>query len=354
MQAHKYAPIAFEKQLTVVPTPLRVMDKKIVVWRNYKTLVVQSDRCPHRGAKMSGGSVVGNTLECPYHGWRFDASGKCTFIPQKHGKSKIPKACNIETFDSIVHNGVLWAALDPPTAASPDIVAQHPTSFSPLTPAMKDYTRSNDYLVTDYAFDAPFNYFFQIENLLDPAHLDFVHDGFQGSRARASPIHLKFKKINEREISGYFEFEHPDTPDLYIRFIKPYVVDVSVIDPTSRAVMRKNIIFVAPSTPSSSRVLFRDVAFKRMLTSNPFIQSHLNLLFHMLPNKVSEEHHQLLTSTFIDGIMDQDIRALTGQQDNVGSGKQNYLAGNFVMPCESDTLIREFRKWCASEQCHII
>jgi len=325
------------------------MDKNVVVWRNYNTLVVQRDRCPHRGAKMSSGSVVGSTLECPYHGWRFDATGKCTFIPQKHGKSKIPKACNIETFDSIVHNGVLWTAFEAPTAA-----AAAATKPSRRVPPMKDYTQSDEYLVTDYAFDAPFNYFFQIENLLDPAHLDFVHDGFQGSRMRASPIRLKFKKINDREISGYFEFDHPDTPDLYIRFIKPYVVDVSVIDPTSRAVMRKNIIFVAPSSPTSSRVLFRDVAFKHKLTANPFVQSHLNLLFYMLPNKVSEEHHQLLTSKFIDGIMDQDIRALTGQQENVGPGKKNYLAGNFVMPCESDTLIREFRKWCASEQCHVI
>lgn len=337
MLQSKFVPIAFEKQVSIIPDALKILQKDVVIWKNIKRVIVQQDRCPHRGAKMSKGHVIDNTIECPYHGWRFNTQGTCTFIPQKKKDSKIPKACSIPTYDSFVHNGVIWAAID-----SSSSEAMLPSDLH-----MKDYTKSSEYLVTDYQFDAPFNYFLQIENLLDPAHLDFVHDGYQGNRARACPISLKFKKVNAREISGYFVFDHPETPDLYIRFLKPSVVDVSIIDPIIRKVIRKNIIFITPSTDTTSRVLFRDVAFKDKITNNLFVQSHLDLLFRLVPDKVSNEHNQLLTRTFIQNIMEQDIQALSGQQDNIGPGKQNYLDTKFVMPCESDDLIREFRKWCA-------
>ena len=39
--------------------------------------------CPHMGANLAvGGRVVGDCIECPFHGWQFRGSdGKCTKIP---------------------------------------------------------------------------------------------------------------------------------------------------------------------------------------------------------------------------------------------------------------------------------
>ena len=38
--------------------------------------------CPHLGANLSvGGTVKGDCVQCPFHGWEFDAKGVCRRIP---------------------------------------------------------------------------------------------------------------------------------------------------------------------------------------------------------------------------------------------------------------------------------
>ena len=40
------------------------------------------DICPHRGVPLSAGKILAeNTVECPYHGWRFRRDGVCSAIP---------------------------------------------------------------------------------------------------------------------------------------------------------------------------------------------------------------------------------------------------------------------------------
>lgn len=47
--------------------------------------------CPHLGASLSaGGRVLGNCIECPFHGWRFDGdTGKCNHIPYAENSKNI-------------------------------------------------------------------------------------------------------------------------------------------------------------------------------------------------------------------------------------------------------------------------
>ena len=40
------------------------------------------DICPHRAAPLSAGKVLPeNSVECPYHGWRFKPDGVCSLVP---------------------------------------------------------------------------------------------------------------------------------------------------------------------------------------------------------------------------------------------------------------------------------
>jgi phenylpropionate dioxygenase-like ring-hydroxylating dioxygenase large terminal subunit len=69
------------------------------------------EACPHRLASMSIGKVNADkgTISCRYHGWEFDATGKCTHIPNASSQSsaKNPRACSVG-YPAEVRAGLLW------------------------------------------------------------------------------------------------------------------------------------------------------------------------------------------------------------------------------------------------------
>ena len=67
------------------------------------------DACPHRLAPLSQGRVDAATgcLECPYHGWQFDATGACTKIPQ--GTPDTTTKAGATTLPSMVCGDLIWA-----------------------------------------------------------------------------------------------------------------------------------------------------------------------------------------------------------------------------------------------------
>ena len=56
--------------------------QRIVVWRGEDNIVRSLDAfCPHMGADLSNGEVIGNELRCYFHRWKFDGDGRLTDIP---------------------------------------------------------------------------------------------------------------------------------------------------------------------------------------------------------------------------------------------------------------------------------
>ena len=60
----------------------RLLDRRVAVYRGHDGVVhVLYARCPHLGANLGLGTVVGNNLRCPFHHWAFAADGRCADIP---------------------------------------------------------------------------------------------------------------------------------------------------------------------------------------------------------------------------------------------------------------------------------
>ncbi|MDH4415559.1 MAG: Rieske (2Fe-2S) protein [Rhizobium sp.] len=97
-----------------------------VVWRDDKGEIhVWEDRCPHRGMRMSFGFVRGDHIACLYHGWRYDTSGQCRYIPA-HPDLDVPQTIKVPTFAATERAGIIWMALEGADAA--DLSTLHETA----------------------------------------------------------------------------------------------------------------------------------------------------------------------------------------------------------------------------------
>ena len=74
------------------------------------TPVVMDARCWHMGADLAQGSIAGDQIVCPFHGWQYAASGNCVHIP---GQSEIPRCARQRTYCAHEFAGRVFAFLGP-------------------------------------------------------------------------------------------------------------------------------------------------------------------------------------------------------------------------------------------------
>lgn len=75
-------------------TPIRALGRDMVAFRTESGVISVLDaHCPHQGAHLGyGGTIKGESIECPFHKWCFDTSGKCQNIPYSNTVPKGKKA----------------------------------------------------------------------------------------------------------------------------------------------------------------------------------------------------------------------------------------------------------------------
>ncbi len=125
------------------------------------------DVCPHRAAPLSAGRLVGDTVECPYHGWRFrTADGVCSAIPSLvEGQETRPEAIRVRRYPVRESQGLVFVymAADPRAAGEPEA----PPRVFPGA------VGGRPKLVESLVFDAHVDH--AVVGLMDPAHGPYVH-----------------------------------------------------------------------------------------------------------------------------------------------------------------------------------
>lgn len=91
------------------PLTVTRLGRRMVLWRDRAGRVVATDaRCPHRGADLGQGRVIDGQIECPYHGFRFDASGACTLVPCEGRDYAIPAGLAVTPYTVAERYGLVW------------------------------------------------------------------------------------------------------------------------------------------------------------------------------------------------------------------------------------------------------
>jgi phenylpropionate dioxygenase-like ring-hydroxylating dioxygenase large terminal subunit len=158
------------------PLPVSWLGEPLVLWHDGAEVRAFTDRCPHRGARLSMGRVDGGLLECPYHGWRFAADGHCRLVPALPGFIPPPdhRATSWPVREA---HGLVWVA----GARAGDDAPHAPPLLADLPPRR---VLCGPY---DVATSAPR----AVENFLDTAHFGLVHEGWLGARDRLEVPHYQ-------------------------------------------------------------------------------------------------------------------------------------------------------------------
>jgi phenylpropionate dioxygenase-like ring-hydroxylating dioxygenase large terminal subunit len=144
--------------------------------------VALEDRCSHRGFPLHKGKLVGDTLECGYHGLVFDCSGRCVRVP---GQPQVPQAASIRSYPLIEQWGWIWIWM-----GDLALVGETPlTDFHWLDDPGWGAKAERLYIKSDYRLI--------LDNLLDLSHLTFVHPGTIGSAANVERARVQNELTDE-------------------------------------------------------------------------------------------------------------------------------------------------------------
>ena len=125
------------------------------------------DCCPHRHVKLSHGRVVGDRIECSYHGWQFKSSGECAAVPYLAANQKLPN-CKIRQYSVQEQDGFIW--LFPG-----NVETLQAKSIKPLS--IPEWEHLN-YIATVSVIECKAHYSYLIENLMDMYH-GHLHQDWQ-------------------------------------------------------------------------------------------------------------------------------------------------------------------------------
>jgi 5,5'-dehydrodivanillate O-demethylase oxygenase subunit len=166
-------PIAVAKELTAEhPTKfVRVLGEDLVIFRATNgRLGLIDDRCAHRGASLSYGRVEERGIACAYHGWLYDFAGDCLECPAEPAGSNFHRTVKQKAYPVQEYLNLVWAYMGPSPAP---LMTPYDTLFR------RDGHRT---IVVHPQLDC--NWLQAMENSVDPAHLQILHQEFYGRGVR--------------------------------------------------------------------------------------------------------------------------------------------------------------------------
>lgn len=172
---------AYAHELENGPVSRWLLDTPVVLFRGESgPAVALFDRCPHRGLRLSAGQVVGDNIQCTYHGMQFDGAGRCAVLPS--GGPVSERMC-VDSYPVVEDWAWLWIWMGDPALADPAEV-----------PRVAEFGFGREGWHDEPAGLLPVgaNYLLPFENLLDASHISFLHHGLiDGGDVASMPFDIE-------------------------------------------------------------------------------------------------------------------------------------------------------------------
>jgi phenylpropionate dioxygenase-like ring-hydroxylating dioxygenase large terminal subunit len=182
----------FDPQVGARPLKaVRLLGQDFVLWRDERGRYSLLDRdCPHRGADLKFARLEGDGIRCPFHGWKFDAAGRCLQTPAEPAGSTLCERVRQRSYPLMEAAGTLFAWLGPEGGAPP--------ALPPFDCFRAPATHS-------FAFKGLWhcNWLQAFEVGIDPAHPSFLHRMLDAEGADAgSTFGRQFRAASVGEVDG--------------------------------------------------------------------------------------------------------------------------------------------------------
>ena len=250
-------PVALVNDVAHQPLAVTLLGQPLVLWRDASGQVqAWADQCPHRGAKLSLGRVQGGVLECSYHGWQFETSGRCVHVPALPTFTPPPSHC-AQTHMACEAYGLVWVKLDKNAkeVALPTFPAEADSQLRKLNCGPYDVATSAPRIV---------------ENFLDMAHFGFVHEGWLGARettaiadyqVQSTPNGLIATQCKAWQPQSNANANAPALVEYTYEVTAPFCAVLTKM-PEAQSAPQNSFhesiaLFICPLTPETSRVWFR-------------------------------------------------------------------------------------------------
>lgn len=259
IEKEHWHPVALSTAVTDAPLGVELLEHRLVLWRDPSGSVqAWADKCPHRGARLSLGKLCGGKLECVYHGWQFDASGRCVYVPALPDFVP-PDGHAARSYFCAEHYGLVWVRM---TAA-----------HAVASPALPQFAAEADVQLRKVncgPYDVQTSAPRIVENFLDMAHFGFVHEHWLGGRDTAAVANYQVHGTPTGiRATGCYAMQPKSNPhstsvaqvEYTYEVTAPYAAVLTKI-PDSHSVSvagyREAIgLFICPVAPERSRVWFR-------------------------------------------------------------------------------------------------
>jgi vanillate O-demethylase monooxygenase subunit len=153
---------AWADEIGDTPLARRICNDPIVLFRDRQgRAAALADRCCHRAAPLSLGTVVEQGIQCGYHGLIIDGDGCCVKVP---GQRLIPDDARVRSYPLVEKNQLIWLWLGDPALADPASIVDFPYHDDPAR-----WPNKHD------VYPIKGNYMLIVDNLMDLTHLGYLH-----------------------------------------------------------------------------------------------------------------------------------------------------------------------------------